>query len=72
MVLMGGQTTTGSVCRQAAASRRLGWTENAVRVAVHRLRKRFRDLVRAEDSQTVDEPAQFQDELRDLLEVVSQ
>jgi hypothetical protein len=36
-------------------------------VAIHRLRKRFRDLVRAEIAQTVDDPAQVQDEPRYLL-----
>jgi RNA polymerase sigma-70 factor (ECF subfamily) len=55
---------------QAAAAERLGWTENAVRVAVHRLRRRFRDLVRAEIAQTVDGEAAVQEELRYLLEVL--
>jgi hypothetical protein len=36
------------------------------------LRKRFRELVKAEIAQTVDDPAQVQDELRYLLEVLSQ
>jgi RNA polymerase sigma-70 factor (ECF subfamily) len=57
---------------QAQAAERLGWTENAVRVAVHRLRRRFRDLVRQEIAQTVDDPAQVPDELRYLLEVLCQ
>jgi RNA polymerase sigma-70 factor (ECF subfamily) len=56
---------------QAEAARRLGWTENAVRVAVHRLRRRFRDLVRAEIAQTVEGGTSVQDELRYLLEVLS-
>jgi RNA polymerase sigma factor (sigma-70 family) len=55
---------------QAQAAKRLGWTENAVRVAVHRMRRRFRDLVRREIAQTVDDPAQVQEELRYLLEVL--
>lgn len=55
---------------QAEAAERLGWTENAVRVAVHRLRRRFRELVKQEIAQTVDEPAQVQEELRYLLEVL--
>lgn len=55
---------------QAEAAERLGWTENAVRVAVHRLRRRFRELVKQEIAQTVDDPAQFQEELRYLLEVL--
>jgi RNA polymerase sigma-70 factor (ECF subfamily) len=57
---------------QADAARRLGLTEGAVKAAIHRLRKRFRELVKAEIAQTVDDAAQVQDELRYLLEVLSQ
>ena len=47
-------------------------SENALRVAVHRLRRHFRQLVKAEIAQTLDDPAQSQEELRYLLEVLSQ
>jgi RNA polymerase sigma-70 factor (ECF subfamily) len=57
---------------QADAARRLGLTEGAAKVAIHRLRKRFRELVKAEIAQTVDDTVQVQDELRYLLEVLSQ
>lgn len=56
---------------QADAAQRLGLTEGAVKVAIHRLRLRFRDLIKAEISHTVLEPAQVQDELRYLVEVLS-
>lgn len=56
---------------QAAAAARLGWTENAVRVAVHRLRRRFRELVKGELAQTVQQPDEVREELRYLLEVLS-
>lgn len=56
---------------QADAAHRLGLTEGAAKVAIHRLRKRFRELVKAEIAQTVDDPAQVRDELRYLLEVLS-
>lgn len=55
---------------QADAARQLDWTENAVRVAVHRLRRRFRELIKHEIAQTVDSPAQVQEELRYLLDVL--
>ncbi len=55
---------------QAEAAARLGWTENAVRVAIHRLRRRFRELVRREIAQTVGTEAEIQEELRYLLEVL--
>jgi len=57
---------------QAAAASRLGMTEGAAKVAIHRLRKRFRELVKAEIAQTVGDSNQVQDELRYLLEVLSQ
>jgi len=56
---------------QADAARQLGLTEGAAKVAIHRLRKRFRELVKAEIAQTVGDAAQVQDELRYLLEVLS-
>lgn len=56
---------------QADAARQLGLTEGAVKVAIHRLRKRFRELVKEEISQTVPEPGQVQEELRYLVEVLA-
>ncbi len=56
---------------QADAARRLGFTEGAVKVAIHRLRRRFRELVKAEIAHTVPDPTQVQDELRYLVEVLS-
>jgi RNA polymerase sigma factor (sigma-70 family) len=44
----------------------LGMSEGAVKVAVHRLRKRFRDLVRDEIAQTVSSQEEIEDELRHL------
>lgn len=41
-------------------------SEGAVKVAVHRLRKRFRDLVREEIAQTVSSPDEIEDELKHL------
>ena len=50
---------------QAAAS--LGLNEGAARVAVHRLRKRYRELLRQEIAQTLSEPADLEEELRALF-----
>jgi RNA polymerase sigma factor (sigma-70 family) len=46
---------------------RLGMTEAAVKVAVHRLRDRYRQLVREEIAQTVSTPQQVEEEIRDLF-----
>jgi RNA polymerase sigma factor (sigma-70 family) len=51
----------------AEAARNLGLEETAVRVAVHRLRKRYRQLLRDEIAQTLADPAQADEEMRALF-----
>jgi RNA polymerase sigma-70 factor (ECF subfamily) len=46
---------------------RLGQTEGAVKVAVHRLRRRFGDTLRRTIAETVADPAEVDDELKHLL-----
>ena len=48
----------------------LGMTQGAVKVAVHRLRKRCREHLRCEVAQTVAAGQDVEDELRDLLAAV--
>ena len=53
-----------------------GWSERpradaAVKVAIHRLRVRFREILRAEVAATVHDPAEAPDELRHLITIVS-
>jgi RNA polymerase sigma factor (sigma-70 family) len=50
---------------------RLKMSEGAVRVAVHRLRQRYGELVRSEIAQTVTEPGEIDEELQYLLRVLS-
>lgn len=57
---------------QEELARRLGLSEGAVKVAIHRLRKRFRERVRAEIAQTVGDAALVAEEMRYLVEVLSQ
>jgi DNA-directed RNA polymerase specialized sigma24 family protein len=58
-------------CSHADAARALDMTEGAVRVATHRLRRRFRELVKAEIAQTVSGPAEVAGEMRHLIEALS-
>ncbi len=51
----------------AAVATELGISEGAVKAAVHRLRKRFRQIVRGEVSQTVSSPADIDDEITHLF-----
>jgi RNA polymerase sigma-70 factor (ECF subfamily) len=48
----------------------LGMSVSALKVAVHRLRRRYRELIRAEIAQTVATPEEVEDELRDLFAAV--
>jgi RNA polymerase sigma-70 factor (ECF subfamily) len=45
----------------------LGMTESAVRVAVHRLRQRYGEFVRRQIAQTVANPGEVDEELRELV-----
>jgi RNA polymerase sigma-70 factor (ECF subfamily) len=55
----------------AEAGRNLGTTEAALKVAVHRLRKRYRQVLRAEIAQTVASTAEVEDEIRHLFAALS-
>jgi len=52
---------------QADIAREFGMTENAVKQAFHRLRQRYRQLLREEVAHTVATPAEVEDELRYLI-----
>ena len=54
----------------AEMAARLGMTEGAVKVTVHRLRRRFRDLLREEVAHTVAADAEIDEELRHLVRVI--
>jgi RNA polymerase sigma factor (sigma-70 family) len=51
----------------AEAASKLKTTEGAVKVAVHRLRKRYRALLREEIAHTVASPAEIDDEIKHLF-----
>jgi RNA polymerase sigma-70 factor (ECF subfamily) len=48
------------------AAEELGLGEGAVKVALHRLRGRYREALRAEVADTLEDPAAIDDELRAL------
>ena len=65
---LSGEPQAGSY-RQIAGE--LTMTEGAVKVAVHRLRRRYRELLEDEIAQTLAGPEEFEDELRHLLSAVA-
>ncbi len=60
-------TAARSAMPYAQVAAELGLAEGAVRVAVHRLRRRYRELLRDEIAQTLSDPAQVEEELRALF-----
>jgi RNA polymerase sigma-70 factor (ECF subfamily) len=51
----------------AELAHRLDMSESAIKVAIHRMRKRYRELIRLEVAQTVNTEDEVQDELNELL-----
>jgi RNA polymerase sigma factor (sigma-70 family) len=54
----------------AALAREMNTSEGALKVAIHRLRKRYRELFRQEIADTVADPADVESELRHLASVL--
>jgi RNA polymerase sigma factor (sigma-70 family) len=54
----------------AALARQMNISEGALKVAIHRLRKRYRELFRQEIADTVADPAEVESELRYLAAVL--
>ena len=56
---------------QAAAAARLQMTEGAVKVTIHRMGRRYREVIRAEIAHTLADAAEIEDELRCLQAALS-
>lgn len=65
-----GPEQSGGGAPQSAIARELGLTENAVRIALHRLRKRFGELLRLEVAETVADPDDVERELGELFDAL--
>jgi RNA polymerase sigma-70 factor (ECF subfamily) len=59
--------TGGQSSRYAAIAVEMGMNEGAIKTAVHRLRRRYRAIMRDEIAQTVATPDEIEDEIRYLL-----
>lgn len=55
----------------ATLAAELGKTEEAVNMAVHRLRKRYREILEQEIGATLDDPSEMEDEIRSLFEAIT-
>ena len=65
--LQGCLTGDSDLLPYAELAARLGMTEGAVKVLVHRLRQHYRWAIWEEISQTVADPAEIDDEIRQLF-----
>jgi RNA polymerase sigma-70 factor (ECF subfamily) len=64
-------TTDREAIDYTAVAHKLGMTETAARVAVHRLRQRYRQLIRAEVASTVASPEEVEAEMRHLFQALT-
>lgn len=55
----------------AAMAERLGGTNQSIAVTVHRMRQRYRELVRAEVANTVSSPIEVEEEMRHLYSALN-
>ena len=65
-------TVDGDAASYADIAQKIGVAEVSLPVVVHRLRQRYRELVRAELAQTVSTPADLDAELRHLFAVLNE
>lgn len=63
-----GEVAAGAVAGWAAE---LGMSEGAVKVALHRLRRRFGEVLRSEIAHTVSSPEEIADEIRHLFAAIA-
>ena len=63
-------TADGDGVTYKTLAEELGMTESSVKVAIHRLRKRYGELLREEVLQTVGSPEAVDDEIRYLFEAM--
>ena len=55
----------------ATLAAELGKTEGAVNMAIHRLRKRYREILEEQIAATLDDPSEMEDEIRSLFEAIA-
>ena len=65
-------TLTGAEPPRDELAAQLGLSEGALKVAIHRLRQRYREVLRAQIAETVDSPAEVDEEMRHLVRVLRQ
>lgn len=57
--------------KQADAAQELRMNEAAVKVAIHRMRKRFREIIKTEIAETLNDPTHVDEELQHLISALA-
>lgn len=55
---------------RAEIGQQLGLSSAAIAMSIHRMRRRYGELLRQEVAATLDDPADIEDELRDLMSII--
>jgi RNA polymerase sigma-70 factor (ECF subfamily) len=63
-------TLTGAEVRREKVATTLGLSDGALKVAIHRLRQRYREVLRAEIADTVDAEGDIDEEMRHLVAIL--
>ena len=63
-------TLSGAGPPREQIAQQLGLSEGALKVAIHRLRQSYREVLRAEIAETVDSPEEVDAEMRHLVAVL--
>ncbi len=71
-VLRGHLTAGSDAAGAAEIAEKTGLSENAARVALHRLRKRYGELLRLEVAETLPDGRAVEDEIRDLFDALQE
>jgi RNA polymerase sigma-70 factor (ECF subfamily) len=61
----------GSAASYAETAARLALSEGALKSAIHRLRRRYAEIIREEIAQTVESPSEIEEEIRHLIKALS-
>ncbi len=61
----------GPLTSQREVAEKLGMTQGAVKVALHRLRRRYREILRGEIAETVSDPTLVDEEITQLVQALA-
>lgn len=64
-------TQQGEIISRTEIGRRLNLSPAAIAMSIHRMRRRYGEILRSEVAATVDDPTEVEDELQTLMSIIS-